>query len=73
MNILTYCERIANGHDYDNIIQDMYWRDEFDAEFLFDFTLNCAIEENVLLTGVEEFDYETYFRDMWNNTEKGLS
>lgn len=73
MNIFDFCENLADHNFYDEMIDEAFWLQEYRSWDFMQVTLNEAIKLQIKLEGVEEFDYDTYFSDLYNNTEKGLS
>lgn len=54
-------------------IDEMYWEKNYSAERLFNFLLKHAASQSIVLTDADYFDYDGFFWNVYQNTEKGLS
>lgn len=62
------------GYDaIDALIQEMYWDGGCNQKKLFQRLKTLAKERYVNLGDAEEFDYEKFFTQVYDETEKGLS
>ncbi len=55
------------------MIDEAYWGDNFKAERFFNVLKEEATKRSVTLSDIEEFDYEDYYWNLYENSEKGLS
>lgn len=69
----AFAESLCNVYFFDAEIDDMFWRDSFKAENLFEMTKNEAEKRGVVLSDSETWDFETYFWEVYESAEKGLS
>lgn len=72
MKSMTF-EQFADTEDYNEIIDEMYWEDNYSSERLFERTILAATKEGVIITDKDDCDYDGYFWNVWQCTEKGLS
>ena len=73
MKIRDYCEELWDNGFYDEMIDEAYWQQSFSSHKMFNATLAEASRNGIELVGINTFDYDTYFTDGYNATEKGLS
>jgi hypothetical protein len=59
--------------DWDSFADEMYWSDSYSSDACFDWLKARADREGVILTDVEEFEYDKFFWNTYRDTEKGLS
>jgi hypothetical protein len=60
-------------NDWDSFADEMYWSDSYNSDACFDWLKARADREGVILTDVEEFEYDKFFWNTYRDTEKGLS
>lgn len=68
-----YIDACHNNNEYDYWFDEMYWKDDFDDELLWKNTLASAAKEGVTIIDAQDFDYPTYFWELYQAAEKGLS
>jgi len=73
VDVNKYALEFVMGDRFDEYVQDSYWRRNFDSELIFDLMLHEANSENIILDGVENFDYDNFFHAAFEHMEKGLS
>ena len=69
ISLQDYCERLNNGYFYDDMIQEMLRRDNFNTEILLGMTVDAAKDAKVKLTLIDDFDYEMWFWELYSNYE----
>lgn len=62
-----------DDYNFATVLDDMYWRDAFSSEKLFDLMQEEAKEKNIDLVDVDTFDYDTFFYNTYKESELGLS
>lgn len=62
-----------SGNYWNTLADEMYWGRNFSADRCFASMKRLAARENVTLTDVKMFQYEDFFYNAYQNTEKGLS
>lgn len=72
------CEEFYEAYAVDHIdevIQDLFWDDPAIDRMLiiFESLKRLAKKEGVFLTDVNSWDYDAFFYNIWECTEKGLS
>jgi hypothetical protein len=69
------CQEFAEANDntFTTLAEESYWEGGFNAEVFFRVLKEQAAKDGVTLSDVDEFSYESYFRNLYLNTEKGLS
>lgn len=74
---LISCENLAemliDRYAFDEIIDDMFWSQDYDSKRLVDKLLDYANDYGYELADYDDWDYETYFRELYECSEKGLS
>jgi hypothetical protein len=79
MNTQMTCEEFydmdTNQHHsvWQDAMDEMYWNDDFDSQTLFVMLEKRAKKQGVLLLDRETFDYHSFFSEVYDATEKGLS
>ena len=73
MTCAEYIAAMHNSYELDGIIDEMYWGDGFNSQNMWSYVLSSALMDNVILTDILDFDYETEFWELYNCAEKGLS
>lgn len=56
-----------------NYIQDSFYSEDFSPEVCLKIMIELNQDSEVLLTDLEDFDYDGYFSELYTVTEKGLS
>lgn len=75
-NELTCEEFFEKYFDNDSLnimIEEMYWEKNFNAHFLFEQMKKSALNLDVDLVDENDWEYDIFFYNIYNNTEKGLS
>lgn len=75
-NLMTcseFAEILDSGYELMHLMDEQYWDGGFNANACFDLLLRRANEHNVTLTDADSWDYDSYFYNVYVNTEKGLS
>ena len=71
------CEEFSSGLEnhyfFDSLVDEQYWADDFKAESYFEMLKNEAKKKNIKLSDADDFDYETYYWELYKASEKGLS
>jgi len=73
MSAIDFAERFIDTVNWRMLVDDMHWTDSFSAERCRNLMLFEATYQNKELTGLEEFDYETFFWEAYQAEERGLS
>jgi hypothetical protein len=73
MTYREYAADFVNTHRWDEWCDEMYWERNFNSDELLNAMELEARENGVELTDGDSFDYDKYFYDAYQNTEKGLS
>lgn len=73
MTYLEFAETLANNDFFDDYIQDSFWTKEFKTSKCLAMMETEAKQQKITLTNEEDFDYDKFFFDLYNCTEKGLS
>jgi hypothetical protein len=73
MTCADYIAAMHNNYEFDGIFDYLYWGEGFSSGRLWDYVLDCALMDNVILIDILDFDYETEFWELWQCSEKGLS
>lgn len=68
-----YFETLMNDGFFDEVMDSMHWSDSFNTETLLQIGLKEAAADEIELTGLDSFDYDTFFYNAYQCTEKGLS
>lgn len=73
MTCAQYAEHLDGKGGYSQIIDELYWSGGCDTKTLFLYTQKCAEADGIILIDVDEFEYDPYFWDLYQSSEKGLS
>jgi hypothetical protein len=63
----------SNDAEFSKLVEELHFDGGFNADKFFVFMKKLAAKNNVLLSDVNEFNYDTYFHNFFKETEKGLS
>lgn len=70
------CEEFYEAYavnSIDDCMQELYWDGGYSSQVLMDHLGALAMAENIILSDYDTWNYETFFWDVYRNTEKGLS
>ncbi len=73
MSILDFAEQFVDTRDFEDYMQDAHWTLDFKTHIAFELMLEAANSEGVQLTDTQSFDYDKFFWNVYQNSEKGLS
>lgn len=74
MTCEEFFESYVNGdYKFDTLIDEMYWDGDVNTDYLFKYLVDSAKKNEVVLSDVDTFDYDSFLYDVYENTEKGLS
>jgi hypothetical protein len=73
MKCEEFADELYNDYFFDTEIDEQYWSGGVNTTALFKSLCAEADKRGVVLTDVGEWDYDTYFYDVYRSTEKGLS
>jgi hypothetical protein len=73
MTCQEYIEYLNNNYQFDALFDDMFWTDSFSTDRLWNYVLNYAMMDNVVLTDIVEYGYDNELYELYQNSEKGLS
>lgn len=68
-----YAEGFVETREFNTYVDEAYWERNFSTDVCLDWMLDRAKQEQIELTHVEDFDYDTFFYNAYQCTEKGLS
>lgn len=69
----AFAEDLWNQWFFDDLIDEAYWGRSFNAMRFFFALVNEAEKRGVELTDVRDWDFDSYFWEMYRSSEKGLS
>jgi hypothetical protein len=69
-----YADMLDNNYFFQSMVEDAYWSKSGPqpADF-FARMVEQAVKDKIVLIDMETFDYEEYFYNLYEHTEKGLS
>jgi hypothetical protein len=67
------CADFAESIDFTTQIDEQYWDGGVNTDQMFERLIREAKEDGVTLVDSDTWDYDTYFYDLYCDTEKGLS
>lgn len=73
MTCQEYIDSLNDSYEFDAIFDEMYWSDDYSDKVLWNYVLTKAFINNIILTDILEYDYETEFWELYQAAEKGLS
>ncbi len=72
LTIAEYAESLADDYVFEDLIQEQYFSGTFDADPYLRILLDRASQYCIGLTGMNEFDHEAFFREVYDASEKDL-
>jgi hypothetical protein len=73
MSCEDFAELLDNNYFFDQLVDEQYWTDGFKADPFFTDLKDEAKKRGIVLSNVDDFDYEKYFQNVYSSSEKGLS
>ena len=73
MTCEQFFDKHYDDHDLSSWIDEMYWERSFSSEKIFNDMVKAADSLKIELTDKDDFDYEEFFWNVYQCTEKGLS
>lgn len=73
LNTEDFAEKLVNEFFFDSVIDDMHWAKDYKPAVLFKLLTNEAQKRGITLSDKEEWDFESFFSNLYKSTEKGLS
>jgi hypothetical protein len=73
MSYTDSAENFVMSHDWDTLVDEMHWDDDFSSDHCLEAMERHAKKDGVELSGLGLFDYDKYFTACYRDTEKGLS
>jgi hypothetical protein len=70
MSAYGYAEKLFNEYAFDDLIQEQHLLDAFDADSYLRVMLDKASQYSILLSNFADFDYEAFFTDCYQCSEK---
>lgn len=73
MDCESFLDTLVNEMYFDEMIDTMHWSRDFDSYKLWLVAIAESVDRKIALSGCEDFDYDTYFYDLYKCGEWGLS
>lgn len=73
MSCRAFADLLDNTYFFDDVVDGAFWNKSFKSETFFEAMKAEAERRDISLSDSEEWDYENYFWNLYQCSEKGLS